>query len=107
MAKTLKVGEVFPTPYGTDWDAAILVVDKMELNFLAQTMEIRIEIYSDATARTEGKEPLIEGASIDKPTFLANFDGTEAILTLNTQCEDYVLTLTDPHFGVILSDLFE
>ena len=107
MAKTLKVGEVFPTPYGTEWDAAILVADDIYLDFNNQTMIIQINIYADSTARTELKEPLSEKIRVDKPTFLAEFDGTQAITTLNTQSEDYILTLTSLHFEVLLSDLFE
>ncbi len=106
MAKTLINGQTITTPYGDTWDAAVLHVDKVGLDYLLQELSMEINIYFNEAARTANKEPIRLGHFVEKDVFLANFDPQLAITTLKSQCEDFALTLTFSGFG-LLGDKFE
>ena len=106
MAKTLKAAQTITNPYGDVWDEAILVVDKIALDYLEQTMQFNVDIYKDTASRTGGSAPIQETYVIDKPTFLANFDPSESVLNLKEQAEDYALLLEDDEAQLIY-DQFE
>ena len=97
MAKTLISGQTVESMYGDVWDAAILSIDQIQLDYLNQIMKFRVDIYKDATERTEGSRAVQEWHVIDKTTFLAEFNISQPVTTLKSQCEDYALTLIDPN----------
>ena len=106
MAKTLKVSETITNQYGDEWDAAILVVEHVKLDFKEQNFGFRIDIYKDDAARTANMHPIQRWISIDSTEFLANFDPGLAATTLKAQSEDYTLTIVDEEDN-LYSDKFE
>ena len=107
MAKVLIVGQTVENQYGDIWDAAIMVVNFMNLDFLNQTFKFRVDVYKNATERTEGSKAISNWFVIDRDTFLANFVMTNAINTLKSQTENYALTLTDADDNLLYGDTFE
>ena len=106
MAKTLIGGQTVTNQYGDIWDAAILVVDHIKLDFKEQEFGFRIDIYKDVAARTASMNPIQRWVGINKTEFLANFDPGLAATTLKAQSEDYTLTIEDGE-GNLYSDKFE
>jgi len=106
MAKTIKAGQDITNQYGDVWDAAILAVDQIQLDFRDNNYKFRIDIYKDAAARTADQNPVTRWYQIDETEFLANFDPGLAATTLKAQSEDYVLTINDPE-GNLYGDMFE
>ena len=106
MAKTLKAAQTITNSFGDEWDSAILVVDKIDLDYRLQLMFLYVDIYKDTDARTNGMEPIRTGHEVDKPTFLAEFDPSESVLNLKEQAEGYVLTIEDDEAQLIY-DQFE
>ena len=108
MAKTLIVGQDITNVHGDVWDAAILVVDQIQLDFRTSTYKFRVDIYKDAAARTAAYRPISDWHVLDQATFLANFDPSLATLTLDNQSEDYALIMTDVETAALLyGDQFE
>lgn len=91
--KNLKNGESITSQFGDVWNSAIMVVDRIQLNFRTQILRFSVEIYKDAAARTDGRESMSTEHIIGKDEFLANFDPSQPATSLNSQCEDYALTL--------------
>jgi hypothetical protein len=106
MAKDLKTGMTYIDYNGDEWDNAILTVDYTDINWLDQIMKFTVCIYKDSTARNERYLPISKKFVVDKETFLIEFDQTEAIGTLKSQCETYALTLKD-HNGEFYGTYFE
>lgn len=104
--KNLKQGETVTSQFGDVWPNAILVVDKIRINYKAQVLDFIVEIYKDAQARTDGLESIGERYIVDKETFLSNFDPSQPVLQLAAQCENYSLTL-DGEDGQPKYDKFE
>ena len=107
MAKTLKGGKEINSPFGDVWTSAILVCDIITLDFNEQIMNIRADIYKDTAARTAGDRAIMQTHAVDKPTFLANFDTGQAVTTMKTQSEDFILTVEDGEGNLIYGDDFE
>lgn len=106
MAKTIKAGQDVVNQYGDVWDAAILSVDQIQLNFKDNNFKFRIDIYKDAAARTADAAPIPRWHEIDETEFLANFDPGLAATTLKSQAEDYTLTIEDTE-GNLYGNKFE
>lgn len=105
--KNLKVGETVTNNTGDVWDAAILVVDRIKLDYVLQTMVFWVDIYKDTTARGDGRDALSESYNVDKATFLAEFDPSGSVISFNGQCEDYALTLLAEDGVTLIYNQFE
>lgn len=105
--KNLKQGESIISHFGDEWAGAILVVDKIELDFRTQVLRFYVDIYKDAQARTEGRSAMSNAYIVDKDTFLAEFDVQQPAISLNGQCEAYALTLTSDDGTTLIYNQFE
>lgn len=105
--KNLKAGETITNNTGDVWDAAILVVDSIVLDYLAQTMVFRVDIYKDSTARNDNRAAMSESYNVDKSTFLSEFDPSGSVVSFNKQCEDYALTLLADDGVTLIYNQFE
>ena len=109
MAKTLILGQTIEDQHGDVWDAAILVVDQIQLDYLTMTFKFRVDIYKDIASRTASKQPIQDWHALDQATFVANFDTADPITSLKSQSEDYALIMASLFDGpgLLYGDQFE
>lgn len=106
MAKTLIEGQTIENQYGDKWDAAILVVDNITIDFHAQILYFNADIYKDESCRTSFTKSIRNVHTVEKEEYLANFNILDTIFSLKEQAENYVLTLTNER-GDKYGDKFE
>ena len=73
----------FPTPFGSEWLNAILVVDKIRLDFQTKVVRFIVDIYMDEAARANKLESMSTQYIVDKETFVANFDVSPHLLEVS------------------------